>query len=635
MKREIARSGLLTRRAVLLAGGQLALLGTLAGRMYYLQVVEADRYTTLADENRINIRLLAPPRGKIVDRFGVTLAANAPTYRVELVAEQAGDIGATLDAVGALIPLSDADRRRVLRDIRRKHSFVPVSIRENLSWDEMARIEVNTPELPGVSIEQGSTRYYPFGEAASHVVGYVAAVSEKELEGADDPLLELPDFRIGKNGVEKADDLQMRGTAGTSQVEVNAFGRVVREISRKEGTPGQEVVLTLDMAIQEIAMRRCADEGSAACVMMDSWTGEILALASAPGYDPSAFAAGVTPELWKELVSNPRNPLSDKAISGVYSPGSTFKPLVAVTALETGVIAPETEFFCPGVFEIGNTSFHCWKKGGHGHLSVRRAIKESCDVFFYHCADLLGIDRIAAMAKRFGLGQMLGIDIPGERAGLMPTTAWKKGATGISWQRGDTISCGIGQSYVSVTPLQLATYVARLVTGRSVQPTITRKQGIMKPDDPPPPSANPKFGSLDIKDKYIEVILNGMYGAVNELHGTAYHARIMDPAMAMGGKTGTAQVRRISLAEREHGLRKIQDVPWKERDHALFIGFAPVSAPRYVCGVVAEHGGESAGEGGAVAAPIARDVLLEALKRDPGRHIPDNPAVAGGTVISG
>jgi penicillin-binding protein 2 len=635
MKREVLRSSVLTRRAILLAGAQVGLLGTLAGRMYFLQVVQANRYATLADENRINIRLLAPPRGTIVDRFGVILAANAPTYRVELVAEQAGDIAATLDAVGALIPLSDGDRRRVLRDIHRKHSFVPVAIRENLTWDEMARIEVNTPELPGVSIEQGSTRYYPFGEAASHIVGYVAAVSEKELEGADDPLLELPDFRIGKNGVEKANDLALRGTAGTSQVEVNAFGRVARELSRKEGEPGQEMVLTIDMALQEIATRRCSDEGSAACVLLDSWTGEVLALASAPGYDPGAFAAGVSADMWKELVSNPRNPLSDKAISGVYSPGSTFKPMVAMTALESGVITTETEFFCPGVFEIGNTSFHCWKKGGHGHLSVRRAIKESCDVFFYHCADLLGIDRIAAMAKKFGLGEMLGIDIPGERQGLMPTTAWKKGATGISWQRGDTISCGIGQSYVSVTPLQLATYAARLVTGRAVQPILTRKQGVMTPNEVTAQGVNPKFASLDLKPKNVEIVLNGMFGVVNELHGTAYHARITDAAFAMGGKTGTAQVRRISLAEREHGLRKILDVPWKERDHALFIAFAPVTAPRYVCGVVVEHGGASAGEGGAVAAPIARDVLLEAQKRDPARRIPDSPTVAGTTFRAG
>jgi len=299
MQRENNRAKLLTRRAIMLAGGQVALLATLAGRMYYLQVMQADRYAMLADENRINIRLLAPPRGRIVDRFGVALADNHPTYRVVVVAEQAGDIESTLNAVATLVPLSDADRRRVTRDIRRKHSFVPVIVRDNLSWEEMARIEVNTLELPGVSIEQGLTRFYPFSEAASHVLGYVAAVSESELTG-DDPLLELPGFRIGKNGVEKAYDLELRGSAGTSQIEVNALGRVVRELAREEGIPGQEIVLTLDMALQDLAARRCLAEKSAACVMMDAWTGEVLALVSMPSYDPSAFALGLPQAAWDE-----------------------------------------------------------------------------------------------------------------------------------------------------------------------------------------------------------------------------------------------------------------------------------------------------------------------------------------------
>src|SRR5712671_5445945 len=307
MSREDNRIPLLTRRAALFAGGQVALLATLAGRMYYLQVVQADRYAMLADENRINIRLVAPPRGRIVDRFGAILADNRPTYRVVLVAEQAGDIESTLKAVGTLIPLSETDRRRVLRDIRRKHSFVPVMIRENLSWEEMARIEVNTLELPGVSIEQGLIRHYPFGEEASHVLGYVAPVSEKELTG-DDPLLE-----------------------------VNAFGRIVRELTREEGIAGQETVLSIDMALQEFAARRCAAEKSAACVLMDAWTGEVLAMVSSPGYDPSWFVSGMSQAAWEGIQNDQRTPLSNKAISGAYSPGSTFKPVVALAALEAGV----------------------------------------------------------------------------------------------------------------------------------------------------------------------------------------------------------------------------------------------------------------------------------------------------------
>ncbi|HZB90567.1 MAG TPA: penicillin-binding protein 2 [Stellaceae bacterium] len=634
MQRENNRTKLLTRRALLLGGAQVALLATLAGRMYYLQVVQADRYAMLSDENRINIRLLAPPRGRIVDRFGVALADNAPTYRAVLVAEQAGDIPSTLDAVATLIPVSDADRHRVLRDVKRKHSFVPVMIRENLSWEEMARVEANTLELPGVSIEQGLTRYYPFGPTASHVLGYVAAVSDKELTG-DDPLLELPDFRIGKNGIEKEYDLELRGSAGTSEVEVNAYGRVVRELTREDGIPGQEIVLSLDAALQDLAAKRCSDELSSSCVLLDSWTGEVLALASSPGYDPAAFSSGLTQAMWHQLVTDPLDPLIDKAIAGVYSPGSTFKPLVAMTALEAGAITPETTFFCPGFFHLGNTVFHCWKHGGHGNIAVREAIKQSCDVFFYNVADILGIDRIAAMAHNFGLGEKLDIDIPGEKSGIIPTRAWKRALTGVAWQRGDTVSCGIGQSYVSVTPLQLATYAARLVTGRAVVPRLTRSTGIMTAASPIAQQVSGKFALLGFNPKHVDVVLNGMFGVVNEPHGTAYHARIEDPQFLMGGKTGTAQVRHITQAEREHGLRKPTDVPWKERDHALFISFAPVSAPRYVCAVVVEHGGKTAGEGGAVAAPIARDVLLEAQQRAPVLRVPDHPYAPTTSVAQG
>lgn len=613
----------------MLAGGQLALFGALAGRMYYLQVVQADRYAMLADENRIALRLLAPPRGQIVDRFGVAIASNRQNYRVVLVAEQAGDIDSTLDALNALIPLADSDRRRVWREIKRKHSFVPVSVRENLSWDEMARIEVNAPELPGVSIEQGLTRDYPLGAMASHVVGYVAAVSEKELTG--DPLLELPDFRVGKNGAEKTHDLDLRGAAGTSQVEVNAFGRVVRELSRDEGKHGQEVTVTLDSALQEFAAQRCIAEGSVASILMDAPTGEILAMVSVPAYDPASFAAGLTASAWSQLSDDPLKPLLDKAIAGTYAPGSTFKPMVALAALDAGVITPDTRFTCPGFFQLGDSVFHCWQKHGHGTLDLRDAIKHSCDVFFFETAHRLGIDKFAAMAKRFGLGAPLGIDIPGEISGLIPTRDWKLATQGVAWQQGETISCGIGQSYVTATPLQLVTMAARLVTGRAIVPHLTRPSGIMTADSAP---LTPDFPSLGIAPKDLALVLDGMYAVVNEQGGTAYRARITEPGMEMGGKSGTSQVRHISQAEREHGLPKPKEVPWGERDHALFISFAPVSAPRYVCATVVVHGGESAGGGSAVAAPICHDILLETQRRDPARRVPDSTVADSGVTRS-
>lgn len=623
MPRDLQRNKFLTRRAVLLGGGQAAAFGALAARMYQLQIIEKDRYAVLADENRINVRPLVPPRGRILDRFGVPLAENRQNYRVVIVPEQAGDLDATLTAIAGLIEISDADRRRVLRDVKRKHSFVPVIVRANLNWTEMSRIEVAVPELPGVSIEQGFVRYYPEGPGAAHVLGYVAAVSEKELTG--DPLLELPDFRIGKAGIEKAADPALRGSAGTSQVEINAYGRVVRELGRSEGRPGQDVVVGLDVAMQDFVTRRCAGEASVSCVLLDALTGDVLALVSSPSYDPMLFSNGLSPAMWQELSTDPRNPLSNKAIGGVYPPGSTFKPVVALAGLETGVITPDTAISCPGYLELGDATFHCWKHGGHGAMRLHEGLKHSCDVFFYETARRIGIDRIAAMAHRLGFGHSLGLDIPGERSGLIPSRDWKLATTGVAWQQGETLIAGIGQGSVLATPLQIATMAARLATGREVVPRLVRPDGVMPAGGDRLP---PNFPNLGISPRALTLVLDGMNAVVNEQGGTAYAARIPDPAMAMGGKSGTSQVRRISQYEREHGLRKIDEIPWKEREHALFVAFAPVGAPRYVCAAVVEHGGTTGGGGSAVAAPICRDVLIEVQKRDPARRVPQPDAVA-------
>jgi len=623
MRREVLRHRLLTRRAAILAGGQALLLAAIGGRMYQLQIRESDRYTVLADENRISLRLLAPQRARILDRFGIALADNRQNYHLVIIPEQAGDLTATFDALGTLIELGETDRRRVLREIRRKHSFVPIMIRANLSWEEMARVEVAVPELPGVSIDQGVTRHYPFGETTAHVVGYVAAVSEQELDG--DPLLELPDVRIGKSGVEKSQDADLRGTAGTSQVEVNALGRVVRELARVPGKPGRDVVTSLDLVMQEFVTRRCSAEQSVASVLLDAVTGDVLALVSSPSFDPVPFSAGLTSAMWQELSNDPRKPLSDKVIAGVYPPGSAFKPVVAAAALTAGVLTPETSFTCPGYLQFGNTTFHCWRHGGHGTLRLRDAIKKSCDVFFYETARRVGIDRLAAMAHRFGFGALLGIDIPGERPGLIPTRGWKLGTSGAAWTQGETLIAGIGQGSVLATPLQLATMVARLVTGRAVSPRLVRPEGLMLPGASPAPGDFPLLG---LHPRITALVLDGMNAVVNEQGGTAYAARILEPGFAMGGKSGTSQVHRISDYERSRGTRKVRQIPWKQRDHALFVAFAPVGAPRYVCATVVEHGGATGGGGSAVAAPICRDVLLEAQRRDPARRVPGENGVA-------
>jgi len=609
MHRDSERHKLFSRRAAMLIGGKVILLSTLAARMYYLQVIEADRYRTLAEENRINLRLLPPPRGRIVDRFGVPMADNQQNYRVLLNARETNDVDATLDVLGEILPIGPGERRRILRELRRNRSFVPATVRENLDWQEVARIEVNAPDLPGVLIDVGQSRHYPHGPDTAPVLGYVAAVSAKEVTG--DPLLELPGFRIGKAGVEKIHDHQLRGTGGSLQVEVNAFGRVIRELSRQEGQPGAEVALTVDLGLQKMVSRRLGDESGAA-VVMDIHNGDILALASTPSFDPNAFNKGLSADEWRALSSDPKAPLINKAIGGNFPPGSTFKMMVLLAALERGVITPQTRVFCKGEIEFGDATFHCWKKGGHGSIDAFNGIVQSCDVYFYEVARRAGIDRIAAMAQRFGFGHMLGVDLPGEQAGLVPTRKWKRKVMDAPWHQGETLITGIGQGYLLATPLQMAVMTARLVNGGvAVTPRLSRP----KPAAGAPPPHAPAFDGIALAPPHLALVTGALEAVVNDPHGTAFRARIKRKGFEMGGKTGTVQVRRISKAEREQGVRKHAQLRWEERDHALFVGFAPTAAPRYAVAVVVEHGGG----GASVAAPIARDILLQAQARDSAR----------------
>lgn len=592
------------RRAAFLIGGKLALLGVLCGRLYYLQVLESQRYQMLADDNRINLRLLAPPRGHIVDRNGAALAVNVQNYRVVLVPEQALDVRETLDRLNTVIDVHEYDRRRVLREVRRRRAFVPITVRENLSWQEVSRIEVNAPDLPGISIDVGQSRHYPNGKIAAHVMGYVAAVSEKDLTG--DPLLELPGFRIGKNGVERQYDLALRGTAGNSQVEVNAIGRVIRELERSEGRPGKRIVLTMDLRLQRFITERIADYRRAAAVVLDVRNGEILAMVSVPSFDPNAFNEGLNSKAWKELIENPDTPLNNKAISGQYAPGSTFKLAVMMAAAEAG-ISPDHRVFCSGFTELGNQRFHCWNKHGHGLVNMVDAMRESCDVYFYELALKLGVDRIAATARKLGLGSKLDLDIPGERSGTIPTRAWKREHFGKSWLKGETLIAAIGQGYVLTTPLQLAIMTARAVNGGyAILPRLTRET-IDAGDETPTASSFPHTG---LSKRARQLVMHALDEVVNHPRGTAYRSRIQEPGKAFGGKTGTAQVRRITMVERESGVKKNREKPWRERDHSLFVGYAPVDNPVYAVSVVIEHGGG----GSKTAAPIARDILREAQR---------------------
>lgn len=607
MDRDTDRYRLLTRRAAVLGGLKLAGLSALVGRLYYLQVVESARFTMLAEENRISLRLVAPSRGTIVDRFGAPLAMNQQNYRVVVVSERTRNIQDTLDKISKIVPLTDGDRRRVMRELHRKRRFVPVTVRENLTWEQVATIEMNTPDLPGVAIEVGEIRHYPEADATAHILGYVGAVSEAELNG--DPVLSLPGFRIGKAGMEKYHEKALRGTAGTSQLEVNAVGRVIRELSRDEGQPGREVQLTIDIGLQKFVQQRLGQEVSAAAVVMDVHTGGIYALCSHPSYDPNQFTMGISAELWEELLSNQATPLNNKAVAGQYPPGSTFKPVVALAALESGIISRNHTVFCPGHMDLGDHRFHCWKKGGHGTVDVVGALRHSCDVWFYDVSRRIGIDRIAEMANRFDMGQLTGLDLPHERPGLIPSIDWKKGALGKPWAQGETLIAAIGQGYVLSTPMQLVAMTARLANGGfAVKPHLTKQIKALSGEQ----TTWPPIG---VKKENLDLVLRGLYEVTNAPNGTAYKSRITEPGYEMAGKTGSAQVRRITMAERSTGVKKNEDLPWRERDHALFISYAPVSSPRYACAVFVEHGGG----GSTAAAPIARDILLECQKRDPGR----------------
>lgn len=606
LERDTDKLKAFNRRVLLVAGGKAALLAVLGGRLYDLSVNEAEHFSTLAEDNRINLRLLAPPRGQIVDRHGTVLAGNRPNFQLILIAEKAEDVRGTLAQLAGMIELTEADIARVLKDVRGRPKFFPVTVRENLSWEEMARIEVNTPDLAGVSIEVGQVRDYPLGPATAHVIGYVGAVSEQELTG--DPVEKLPGYKIGKIGVEKAINRDLVGVAGASQVEVNAHGRVIRELARDTGKMGETVTLTLDAALQMYTQARLGSEDSASAVVMDAQTGAIYALASNPSYDPNVFAKGIPSGLWRDLMGDQTKPLTNKVMNGEYPPGSTFKMCTAIAAIEEGVITPDHRVFCPGHMNLGSFRFHCWKRGGHGTVGVVDAIAESCDTFFYDVARRMGIDRMAKWARKFGIGMPTNLDIGGDFDGLMPDTAWKRAKLGEIWHPGESLVNSIGQGYVLATPLQLAVMQARLVNGGiAVEPYLVDKVGGRE-------TVRPNFESIGVRPETMALIREGMDAVTNRRNGTAWAARIKDPERAMGGKTGTAQVRRITAAERAAGVKN-ETLPWKHRHHALFTGYAPLSNPRYCCAVVVEHGVG----GSKVAAPIARDLLAEVQRLDPAR----------------
>ncbi len=595
----------ITRRGLVLGGLQLGFMGVLALRMRYMQVEQADEFRLLAEENRVNLRLLPPARGLIYDRNGVVVAENEQNYRIVLVKEDAGDVDAVLDRLQRIVRLDPEEIERIRRETDRLSPFVPVTVADRLSWEAFAEVAVNAPALPGVSPEVGLSRIYPLAEDFAHLIGYVGPVSDYDLGQLEnpDPLLQIPRFQIGKVGVESRMEEVLRGRAGTKRIEVNAVGRVMRELGRQEGRPGANLQLTVDSMLQNYVQVRLGED-SASAVVLDIKSGDVLAIGSAPSFDPNKFVRGISVADYSALTENEYRPLANKSVQGVYPPGSTFKMITALAALEAGVIRPDETVWCPGFKEVGSRKFHCWRRGGHGWVDLRESLTESCDVYYYDVAERVGIERIAAMARRLGLGQRYDMPMSAIHPGLMPNKAWKRENRQAEWVIGDTLNAGIGQGLVLASPLQLAVMTARLASGTAIEPRLVKSVDGAEQSGPGVPP-------LGIDARYLQMVRKGMHDVINTRSGTAYGSRIEAEGIRMAGKTGTSQVRNITAAERAAGVFRNEDLPWNRRDHALFVCYAPFDDPQVACSVVVEHGGG----GSLVAAPIARDIVLQALYR--------------------
>ena len=591
-----------TRRGLLVGGLQLGFCGLLAWRMHHLQVEKAESFRLIADENRINIRLIPNQRGEIYDRNGVKLAGNEASYKITMVAEDAGDINLILERLSKIIKLSPEDINRSKAELDRSAKFLPVTIVDRLDRDDIAKIAVNAPMLPGINPEIGFSRTYPLGEIFAHVVGYVGPVSSRDLEIREDPdpLLRIPRFQIGKVGIERELETTLRGKAGTKRVEVNALGRVMREIERKEGSKGANLKLTLDTNLQAYVRARLGTE-SASVVVLDCKSGEILAICSSPAYDPNKFVRGISFNDYGILRDDNHRPLASKTVQDAYPPGSTFKMVTVLAALEAGIIDHREKIRCNGHVEVSSRKFHCWKRDGHGNVDLVKSLRESCDVYYYELAQRVGIEKIAEVARVLGLGKSFNIEMSAVTSGIVPDRLWKQNARSREWVVGDTVNSSIGQGYVLSSPLQLAVMMARIATGNEILPKLIKSINGFESDAVP--------GELSLNKNNLKLIRKALFEVTNDKRGTAYHSRVLDKKSKIIGKSGTSQVRNISTVERTLGVLENKDLPWDQRDHALFVNYAPYDDPKIAVSVVVEHGGS----GSTVAAPIARDITLQAI----------------------
>ena len=591
------------RRSFLIGTSQLILVGLLIRQIRQIQLNESEKYRLLAEENRIDIEILPPLRGVIFDKKGTILAKNKENYRIKILRDKNINLPNVMENLSKLINISEERKIEIIKKLEKKRSNSSIIIAENLSWIEFKQVLVNLPSLPGIVPEVDLKRFYTKKELLAHLLGYVGVISRKDLKriSTDDPILQIQDFKIGKVGIEKGLDKYLRGQVGLGKFEVNASGKIIRKLAEEPSSSGKDIHLTIDSNLQKFSMLRIK-EYSASAVVIDLSNGGIICMASNPSYDPNKFVEGISQKDWDILLQSKNQPLANKAISGNYPPGSTFKMIVAIAALEDNLINPEDLFECNGFYELEQRKFHCWKYSGHGSTDLLKGIEESCDVYFYNLAERIGIERIAKTARKFGIGITPNLPLSGISKGLLPSKSWKKNNKNQSWFTGDTLNSGIGQGYLLSTPIQIAIMTARIATGLEIKPSL------LKAIDGKPVKYD-KHKLLDIKKSTLDIIRQAMFGVVNNKTGTAFNSRLINETKIFAGKTGTSQIRQISEQERKKGIIKNQDLPRNQRDHALFTGYAPFTNPKFSVSIVVEHGGG----GGKVAAPIARDILLYAL----------------------
>ena len=565
-------------------------------RLYNIQILDSSKYKTLSKKNQIDLEILFPIRGKIFDRNKILIANNEKVYDLYLIPENTKSINNSLNNLSKFIDIDFAKRRKIIELSTKVKKFEKIKIFENISWSTLEKIETNKYKLEGIFIAEDHLRIYPYKEVFSHLLGYINKPNEKEL--ALPFISKMPNLDIGKQGLEKFFNPVLVGKAGQREIEVNSNGRIIREISKIDSTRGEEVFLSIDARVQEYAINLLQSHRAGSINVINIKTGEILCMASTPTYDPNKIIKKPNTEYWENILSNTLSPLTNRSIQGLYAPGSTFKMIVAIAALKYGIINTDSTHSCNGKIEFGDRLYHCWKTNGHGNMNVTNAIKESCDVFFYEISKKLGIDKIAEVAEDFGLGKTFDISMPNQKKGIVPTKQWKKNKLGESWYAGETLIAGIGQGFVLTNPFQLAVMTSIIASdGKIVEPTILKRNDI----------------NFKINSKYkneIKIIKNAMFKVVNENKGTAFSSRIDDIKFA--GKTGTSQVRRISLSERESDDFRKKELEWKNRDHALFVGYMPHDDPQYAISVIIEHGGS----GASTAAPIAKQIFNYINKLD-------------------